>query len=154
MEKLSNQQIIDAGLGDWRKLAQALHARYSIRDYNVAARFLTAVAQAAEEDGHHPDLKLTHGVIDVSLCTHEGGIRVTQKDIDMARRISGIAREIGLEPEPSTVAQLEIALDTAHEEEVAPFWSVLLTGSPDNRVQDTVFDPTGRVPSLWFQGTE
>ena len=37
MEKLSNQQIMDAGLGDWRKLAQALHARYSIRDYNVSA---------------------------------------------------------------------------------------------------------------------
>lgn len=154
MEKLSNQQIMDAGLGDWRKLAQALHARYSIRDYNVAARFLTAVAQAAEEDGHHPDLKLTYGVIDVSLCTHEGGLRITQKDIDMARRISGIARDTGLEPEPFAVTQLEIALDTAHEEAVAPFWSVLLTGSPDNRVQDSVFDPTGRVPSLWFQGTE
>ncbi|MBG6182613.1 4a-hydroxytetrahydrobiopterin dehydratase [Arthrobacter sp. CAN_A214] len=154
MEKLSNQQIIDAGLGDWRKLAQALHARYSIGDYTVAARFLTAVAQAAEEDGHHPDRKLTYGVIDVSLCTHEGGLWVTQKDIDMARKISGIARENGLEPTPSAVAQLEMALDTAHEDSVAPFWSVLLTGSSGNRVQDSVFDPTGRVPSLWFQGTE
>ena len=41
------------------------------------------------------------------------------------------------------MTQLEIALDTAHEDGVAPFWSVLLTGSP-----------TGRVPGLWFQGTE
>ncbi|MBG6217603.1 4a-hydroxytetrahydrobiopterin dehydratase [Arthrobacter sp. CAN_A6] len=154
MKKLSNQQIIDAGLGDWRKLAQALHARYSIRDYNMAARFLTAVAQAAEADGHHPDLKLTYGVIDVSLCTNEGGLWVTQKDIDMARKISGIARENGLEPAPSAVAQLEMALDTAHEGSVAPFWSVLLTGSSGNRVQDSVFDPAGRVPSLWFQATE
>jgi 4a-hydroxytetrahydrobiopterin dehydratase len=40
-------------------------------------------------------------VIDVSLCTHEDGLWVTQKDIDMARRISEIARQKGLEPEPS-----------------------------------------------------
>ena len=52
------------------------------------------------------------------------------------------------------MTQLEIALDTAHEDGVAPFWSVLLTGSPNNKIHDSVFDPTGRVPGLWFQGTE
>ncbi len=55
MERLSNQQILDAGLADWRKLAQALHARYSIPDYIVAAAFVAAMAQIAEADGHHPD---------------------------------------------------------------------------------------------------
>ncbi len=35
-----------------------------------------------------------------------------------------------------------------------PFWSALLTGSPDHTIYDSVFDPTGRVPSLWFQPTE
>jgi 4a-hydroxytetrahydrobiopterin dehydratase len=154
MERLSNQQILDAGLGDWRKLAQALHTRYLIPDYVVAAAFIAAVAEAAEADGHHPDLKLTYGVIDVSLCTHEDGLWVTQKDIDMARKISAIAEEKGLIPEPGSVTQLEIALDTAHEDRVSPFWSALLTGSPDNKIYDSVFDPTGRVPSLWFQGTD
>ncbi len=154
MERLSNQQILDAGLADWRKLAQAVHARYSILDYNVAAAFVAAVAQAAEADGHHPDLKLTRGVIDVSLCTHEDGLWVTQKDIDMARRISEIARQNGLRPEPTAVTQFEIALDTAHEDGVGPFWSVLLTGRPDNKIYDSIFDPTGQLPGLWFQGTE
>ena len=154
MDRLSNQQILDAGLGDWRKLAQALHARYSIPDYNVAAAFIAAVARAAEIDGHHPDLKLTYGVIDVSLCTHEDGLWVTQRDIDMARRISEIARENGLEPDPTAVTQLELALDTAHEGGISDFWSVLLTGSADNKIYDSIFDPTGRVPGLWFQGTE
>ncbi|MBA3410076.1 MAG: 4a-hydroxytetrahydrobiopterin dehydratase, partial [Geodermatophilaceae bacterium] len=154
MEKRSNQQILDAGLADWRKLAQALHARYSIPDYIVAATFVAAVSQVAEADGHYPDLRLSRGVIDVSLCTHEDGLWVTQKDIDMARRISEIARQNGLEPEPAAVTQLEIALDTAHENNIAPFWSILLTGSPDNKIYDSIFDPTGRVPGLWFQGTE
>lgn len=154
MDRLSNQQILDAGLGDWRKLAQALHARYSVPDYVVAAAFIAAVARAAETDGHHPDLKLTYGVIDVSLCTREDGLWVTQRDIDMARRISEIARENGLEPDPTAVTQLELALDTAHEGGISDFWSVLLTGSADNKIYDSIFDPTGRVPGLWFQGTE
>ncbi|HYZ53438.1 MAG TPA: VOC family protein [Streptosporangiaceae bacterium] len=52
------------------------------------------------------------------------------------------------------MTQLEIALDTVNENGVAPFWSVLLTGSPGNKVYDSVFDPTSRVPGLWFQGTD
>ena len=35
MERVSNQQILDAGLVDWRKLAQALHARYAIPDLSL-----------------------------------------------------------------------------------------------------------------------
>ena len=154
MDRLGNQQILDAGLGDWRKLAQALHARYLIPNYVVAAAFIAAVARAADADGHHPDLKLTYGVIDVSLCTREDGLWVTQRDIDMARRVSGIAREHGLESDPTAVTQLELALDTAHEGGISDFWSVLLTGSADNKIYDSIFDPTGRVPALWFQGTE
>lgn len=154
METLSNQQILEAGLIDWRKLGQALHARYPIPDYLVAAAFIAAVAQAAVTAGHHPDLRLSRGVIDVSLCTHQDGLWVTQQDIDLAGRISEIAHEQGLRAEPGAVTQLEIALDTSHEDSVAPFWSVLLTGSPDNRIYDSVFDPTGRVPGVWFQGTQ
>jgi hypothetical protein len=30
MERLTNQQVLDASLVDWRKLAQALHARYLV----------------------------------------------------------------------------------------------------------------------------
>ena len=48
METLSNQQVLDAELSDWRKLAQGLWTRYQIADYAAGARFVTAVAQAAE----------------------------------------------------------------------------------------------------------
>jgi 4a-hydroxytetrahydrobiopterin dehydratase len=154
LSKLTNQQIRDAGLADWRKLGQALHARYLTPEYVVAAEFVAAVAQAADTGGHRPDLRVTHGCVDVSVCTHEAGLWVTQKDIDMARSISEIAHHHGLESAPAAVTQLEIALDTAKEDRIAPFWSVLLTGSADNRIYDSVFDPTGRVPGLWFQGTD
>ena len=153
MEKLSTQEILDARLDDWRKLAQRLHARYRVKDFTAAASFAAAVAEAAEAAGHQPDLKMTQDVVDVSLCTREEGLWVTGQDIAMARRISEIARQQGLTPEPAAVTQLELALDTADENRVGPFWAALLTGSPENKIYDSVFDPTGRVPSLWFQGT-
>jgi 4a-hydroxytetrahydrobiopterin dehydratase len=154
MEKLSNQEVDDAGLADWRKLAQALHARYLIPGYASAAAFVTSLTEVVGADDHHLDLRLSGGIVDLSLCTHEDGLWVTQKDIDLAMKISEVAKESGLTPEPTAVTQLELALDTAHEERVSPFWSALLTGSADNKIYDTVFDPTGRVPSLWFQGTD
>ena len=154
MDTVDNQQILDAGLHDWRKLAQALHTRYLVSDYLAAARFIEAVAGAAESADHHPDIRLTYGVVDLSLCTHEGGLWVTRKDLDLAGEISRIAAEHGLLADPTAVTQLELALDTADDDRVGPFWSALLTGSPDNRVHDSVFDPSGRVPSLWFQGTD
>jgi 4a-hydroxytetrahydrobiopterin dehydratase len=153
MDKLSTQEILDARLDDWRKLAQALHARYRVADLSAAAAFAAAVAEAAEATGHHPELRMTNEVVDVSLCTRRDGLWVTDQDLGLARKISEIARQQRLTPEPAAVTQLELALDTADENRVGPFWSALLTGSPDNKIYDSVFDPTGRVPSLWFQGT-
>jgi 4a-hydroxytetrahydrobiopterin dehydratase len=153
MDKLSTQEILDARLDDWRKLAQALHARYRVADFRASAAFAAGVAEAAEKAGHLPDIKMTQDVVDVSLCTREDGLWVTEKDIAMARTISEIARQQGLTPEPSGVTQIELALDTPDDVRVAPFWAALLTGSPDNNIYDSVFDPTGRVPSVWFQGT-
>ncbi|GAA4918865.1 4a-hydroxytetrahydrobiopterin dehydratase [Stackebrandtia albiflava] len=154
MTRLTTRDILAAGLDDWHKLAQALHARYRIPDFAAGAAFVAAVAEAAEAAGHHPDLRLTYGVVDVSSCTHDEGYAVTEKDVALAHTVSRLAREHGLEPEPAAVTQIELALDTADRDRLGPFWSVLLTGEPGNVTHDSVFDPTGRVPVLWFQDTD
>lgn len=153
MEKLSTTQILDARLEDWRKLAQALHARFLTGDFVTGLTFVTAVTEAAERADHHPDVTLTYPWVDLKLVSHDVS-QVTQRDIDLARRISEIAREQGIGAEPSAVAQLELALDTADLAAVGPFWAALLTGSPDSLKGDDVVDPRGRVPLLWFQHTD
>ena len=55
---------------------------------------------------------------------------------------------------PREVSQVELALDTADDARLGPFWAAVLTGDADAVVRDTVFDPTGQLPSMWFQGTE
>jgi 4a-hydroxytetrahydrobiopterin dehydratase len=154
VERLNNEQILEAGLADWRKLSQPLHTRYRIPDLAAAADFVAAVAEVVETDSEHLDMKLTHGFVDLSLCTRQDGLWVTQKDVDLARKISAIAQRNGLEADPTAVMQLEIGLDTAHEDRIGSFWSVLLTGSPENKVSDSVFDPSNRLPAIWFQGTD
>ena len=163
MDMLTGQQIQDAGLEDWRKLAQALHACFLVESFADALRFASAVGEACA--GHEPELRLGGKFVDVRLLSPEAVWRhpdgseatapnVTQRDVDLARQISGIAQSLGLKPDPSAVAQLEIGLDTSDWAEIRPFWATILTGSAEVDDGNDVFDPSGRVANLWFQGTD
>lgn len=153
MQQVTIEQILDAGLADWRKLAQALHARFLTRNFTNGLSFVTAITAAAERANHHPDVTLTYPFVDLALISHDSS-QITQRDIDLAREISEIAREQGISADPSVLSQLELALDTADLAALGPFWAALLTGSPDSVNGDDVVDPAGRVPLLWFQHTE
>ena len=153
MATLDSTQILDAHLDDWRKLAQALHARFVTGDFVTGLAFVTAITEAAEAANHHPDLSLTYPVVDVKLISHDVG-RVTQRDVNLARRISEIAREQGIDATPRAITHVELALDTADLAAVGPFWAALLTGSPSALRGQDVVDPRGQVPLLWFQHTD
>ena len=153
METLTSKEILDAGLDDWRLLAQALHARFHTGDFVTGLAFVTAVTELAERAGHHPDVTLTYPFVDLKLVSHDVS-RVTRRDLDLARRISEIAREQGVDADPGATTEIELALDTADLAAVGPFWAALLTGSPDSLSGDDVVDPGGRVPLLWFQHTD
>jgi len=161
MDILSWQAIRDAGLEDWRKLAQGLHARFLIGSFADGVRFVGAVGEACTGD-HAPEVRLGKGFADVRLLsddavepgTDDGYPTVTQRDVDLARRISSIARSLGLTTDPSAVAQLEIGLDTADLAAISPFWAAVLTGGSKVEHSIDVCDPTGRVANLWFQGTD
>jgi 4a-hydroxytetrahydrobiopterin dehydratase len=153
MEKLTSQQILDAGLDDWRKLAQALHARFRTGDFVSGLKFVTAVTEAAEAANHHPDVTLTYPFVDLKLISHDVG-QLSERDLDLARQISDIAREQGVDAEPTSLAEVELALDTADLAAAGPFWAALLTGSAESVAGDDVVDPAGRVPLLWFQHTD
>lgn len=153
MANLTVQQILDAGLDDWRRLAQALHARFRTGDFATGARLVAAVTELAEAAGHHPDVTLTYPFVDLSLVSHDVG-RVTERDLDLAGQISAAARDLGIVADPRPLAEVELGLDTADLTAVRPFWSALLTGSAEQKGDQDVVDPNGRVPLVWFQQTE
>ena len=153
MTILSTRDILDAGLDDWRKLAQALHARFLTRDFATGLELVAAIGEIAEDAGHHPDVTLTYPHVDVKLMSHDAS-GVTQRDVDLARRISSIATARGISADPAAPAVVELALDTADVAAISPFWAALLTGDAGTADGDDVVDPTGRVPLLWFQHTD
>jgi hypothetical protein len=58
---LKGDQIAEANLTDWRKLAQELHARCLVGDFGTGARFVAAVGEAGDALGHHPRVSISNG---------------------------------------------------------------------------------------------
>ena len=169
MEMLSGDHITQADLTDWRKLGQGLHARFLVGDFAAGARFVGAIAEAGDAVRHHPRVTLDGGRVDLKLIsddaiyTDDEGTEhtvewVTQRDVDLARKVSEIAAEQSVRADPGSITTIELALDTAHAATIAPMWAAILTGSTDAHGRGTigqdVRDDSGRVPILWFQDTD
>jgi 4a-hydroxytetrahydrobiopterin dehydratase len=165
MDMLGGKKIAEAGLTDWRKLAQGLHARYLVGDFGAGVRFVAAVGEAGDALGHHPSVSMGTGHVDLKLVSADAVYRdgegtehvvewVTQQDVDLAQRITGIAADHGLRADPAAVSVIELGLDTARSATIAPVWAALLTGNADAQghgsPSDEIRDATGRVPNLWF----
>jgi 4a-hydroxytetrahydrobiopterin dehydratase len=142
--------VVAAGLDDWRMLAQAIHARFTTGDFATGLRLVAAIGAAAEEVNHHPDVTLTYPKVDVSLMSHDAGW-VTQRDLDLARTISDLARDLGVGSDPSGLAQLEAALDTPDSSSVRPFWRAFLGYDALADAADELRDPHGHGPNIWLQ---
>ena len=133
-----------------RPVPGALRTRFATGNFVAGLDFVTRVTEAAEEANHHPDVDLRYPHVDVALSSHDVG-GMTQRDVDLARRIGEIAAGLGAAADPSAVTVVEIGLDTADEDQIRPFWAVVLGGEQQG---DSVVDPAGAVPSVWFQDTE
>ena len=99
MDMLMGDEIAAAGLTDWRKLAQGLHARYLVDDFGAGVRFIAAVGEAGDALGHHPSVAMGQGYVDLKLVSDDAVYRdddgtehvvewVTTQDVDLARRIT------------------------------------------------------------------
>ncbi|WP_197510967.1 4a-hydroxytetrahydrobiopterin dehydratase [Tessaracoccus coleopterorum] len=73
MTRLTNPQILEAGLRDWRTLLNAIHARYVTGDFETGAEFVAAIAVVADEADHHPDVTLTYPDVRIVLTSHDSG---------------------------------------------------------------------------------
>lgn len=74
-----------------------LRAEYSTKDFASAVHLLQAVADAADELNHHPDVRLGYGSIAFELSSHDAG-GVTERDVQLAQRIQAIADAEGAAP--------------------------------------------------------
>lgn len=99
MEKLTAEQFTRAVDGQgWSVAGDEARVVYRTGDFATGLELVNAIGQHAEEANHHPDLLLTYPSVDVRLTTHsEGGL--TEKDVDLARKISAAAGDLGVAAE-------------------------------------------------------
>lgn len=150
-ERLNAAQVAqEEGLDDWRPVLGRLVSRFRTGDFVSGLAFATRVTEAAEEANHHPDLDLRYPHVDVTLMSHD--VRgTTARDVRLARRITGIAAELGAAADPAARTLVELSLDTWDADAIAPFWAAVLDGDYDS--EDRAVD-SDQVPLLWFQETD
>ncbi|HVR79156.1 MAG TPA: VOC family protein, partial [Acidimicrobiia bacterium] len=73
---------------------------------------------------------------------------LSEDDVELARRVSGAAKELGLEPDPSQVQCVGIAIAQDADMDVRPFWAAAF-GYNHLGAEDAI-DPHRRNPHLWF----
>lgn len=95
-DPLSDAQI-DAALPEgWRRQSGGGESRivraFSFGDFREAFAFLTRVAFEAEALDHHPEITNVYADVTLAFSTHDAGNRVTETDLEIARRINDLPR--------------------------------------------------------------
>jgi 4a-hydroxytetrahydrobiopterin dehydratase len=92
-EALTAQQTEEAlaGLPGWTSDGDSIARTYSFARHLPAAAMVVHVAAVQEELNHHSEMSLGYNKLSVTVNTHSVGGRVTEKDIELARRIEEIA---------------------------------------------------------------
>lgn len=137
------------GVEDWRVLFSGAHAYFRATSFEQGARFVAAIADAAQAVGHDPDVDLRPEGVTVRTASGEYGA-LTRLDVELARRISVEARRLALEPDPSQVQAIGINVAQDAGRDVGPFWAAALGYRSLGEGEDVV-DRHRRHPHVAFQ---
>jgi len=91
MARLSDTEIEERlAAGDWRREGDSIVRDVECSGFTAAMALANAVAGAAEEANHHPDI-LVHGYkhVRLTLSTHSAGA-ITENDFALATTIDGL----------------------------------------------------------------
>jgi len=73
-------------LPEWETNGKVLERTFEFEEFMDAVDFVNAVAEIAEEEGHHPDIDIRFNKVTLRLSTHSAG-GITKLDIDLATKI-------------------------------------------------------------------
>ncbi len=140
------------GASDWRVIGDGAAALFRTASFAAGAELVAAIGGLEGVEGHPPDVDLRPDGVTVRLVTCvEGYMGMTATDLDLARRISAVAREHGAVADPSSVQSVLVIIESMDPTTVMPFWRAILgyVDRPDS--PDDLVDPQGRGPALWFE---
>ncbi|MFI6851410.1 4a-hydroxytetrahydrobiopterin dehydratase [Streptomyces sp. NPDC050416] len=93
VEPLSQKEVEDrlAELPGWSLDGDRLTRSYRLGSHFAATAMVVHIAQVQEELDHHSDLTLGYNTVSLAVHTHSAGGAVTEKDVELARRVEDLA---------------------------------------------------------------
>ena len=79
-------------ISDWVLLQDGTHKitrQFKFDDFKEAMKFVNKVAELAESEGHHPDIKIVYNKVQLDLFTHAVG-GLSENDFIMAAKINAL----------------------------------------------------------------
>jgi pterin-4a-carbinolamine dehydratase len=147
-QRVTARAFHDAGgVNDWRVLYWGAYAHYRIGSFSEGARFVAAIAEIGEAIGHFPDVDLRPEGVTVRTFSRKDGA-LSERDVELARRVSTMARELALVADPSQVQAVGIAVAQGPDIDVRTFWAAVF--GYENLGDEDAIDPHRRNPHLWF----
>jgi 4a-hydroxytetrahydrobiopterin dehydratase len=153
-DQISPKQFHEAaGIADWRLTGEGATAFFRTRSFAESARFVQAISELPEVVDHPPGVDVRHDGVTVRTITYtDAYFGPSRRDVDLARRISAVARDLALVADPSAVQSVLIIPGATNVDAVMPFWRAVLGYEPrrDSPAEDLV-DPHNRGPAFWFE---
>ena len=149
-QRISARQFHEAtGVEDWRVLLGDRACSYfRTQSFAKGVSLVDAIGALADAANHHPDVDLRYGGLTVRLWTHDVD-GLSERDIELARRISAAARELGIPADPAAVQEVQVSVDAIDAAKLMPFWRAVL--GYRQLGEEDLLDPRGRGPSFRFQ---
>jgi 4a-hydroxytetrahydrobiopterin dehydratase len=128
------------GVDDWRSLYHLVSAHFRTGSLAEGIAFVDEIGRVAGEAERYLSVDLRAGGVTVSLG---------RRDVAVARRISGAAKELGIPADPTAVQVVNVTLDALVGADVLPFWRAVLGYGQIG--DDYLFDPLRRGPGFGLQ---
>src|SRR2546430_3966728 len=153
-ENLSPTQFRESeGVDDWRVLGDGANAYFRTGSYAAGARLVHAISELPGFEDNRPEVDLRQDGVTVRMLKIAADYAgMTRGHVELARRISGVARALGLSADPSKVQSLLVIPGATDRAKVMPFWRAVLAYEPrrDSPAEDLV-DPRARTVPFWFE---
>ena len=78
-------------LAGWAHEDDKLWKEFQFKDFREAVAFIVSIGFEAEHLNHHPNIFNVYNKVTIGLQTHDARNKVTEKDIELAKRIEAIS---------------------------------------------------------------
>lgn len=151
-EPVTPRQFDEAdGVDDWR-VVEGASAYFRTDSLAIGSRLVAAISGLDGLDDHQICIDLRPRDVHVRLFTYAPAPDgLSTRDIELARRISALARDLGVAADPTAVQNLVVSIDAMVIADVLPFWHAVLGYEPRPDTPDEELnDPRQRLPVFFF----